>query len=164
MARSVAARKPTRREFQWLNRLLEETGPPWQQRKAQALVLHAAGLSAQQIAQALGVHPNTIYADLAAFDRLGMASVEQRRPMGPPVRFPASQRARILRLAQTPPAEVGQPYGRWSLATLRAYLIEHRLLASISRESLRQVLKKGASVSGTCNSSCSVRTPSGKPS
>lgn len=164
MARHLAARKPTQREFRWLNELLEETEVPWQQRKAQALVLHAAGMSAQQIAQALGVHPNTIYADLAAFDQQGLASVTHRRPMGPPVRLSASLRERILDLSQRPPAQVGLPYGRWSLATLRAYLIQHRLLPTISREQLRQVLKKGGCTSGTSSGNCSARTPSATPS
>jgi hypothetical protein len=38
---------------------------------------------------------------------------------------------------------LGLPYGRWSLAKLRAYLIQPRLLKTISREHLRRVRKKG---------------------
>jgi hypothetical protein len=38
---------------------------------------------------------------------------------------------------------LGLPYGRWSLAKFRDYLIRHRGLPPVSREHLRRLLKKG---------------------
>jgi hypothetical protein len=49
----------------------------------------------------------------------------------------------MARIAEQSPTEFGLPYGRWSLAKLRAYLIHpRRLLKTISREHLRRLLKK----------------------
>lgn len=46
---------------------------------------------------------------------------------------------------EVPPYEVGLPQGRWSLSKLCTYLTKQRVLKTISREHVRQVLKKGAS-------------------
>ncbi len=158
MARPLTVRKPTGREVRRLNRLVEEAETPRQRRKAHVLVLHAEGMNARDIAQALGVHPNTVYADLEAFAQQGLASLQSASRRGAPTRLQPAHAEAIWRLAQTPPSEVGLPYGRWSLATLRSYLIQHRLLPSISREYLRQVLKKGASTSGASSPSCFAST------
>ncbi len=163
MARPATVRRPTRAEVRRLQVLAEEAPDPRQRRKAQVLVLHAQGLRGSDIAPALGVHPNTVYADLAAFAQQGLASLHASR-RGAPVRLQPAHTEAIWHLAQTPPPALGLPQGRWSLASLRAYLISHRLLPAISREHLRQVLKKGACNSGASSSSCCVRTLSEEPS
>ncbi len=151
MPRPLTVRKPTPTEFRWLNQLIEEAPTPRQQRKAHALVLYYIGMNARDIATALGVHPNTIYADLDAFGRRGLAAIEHTAPMGAPARIAARQANKARRIAETPPIELGEPYGHWSLATLRTYLIRHHILPDISREYLRQLLKKGASASDASN-------------
>ncbi len=50
-------------------------------------------------------------------------------------------------LADPSPTAVGLPYGRWSLAKLRAYLLKQRILKAISREHLRRVLEKRGFIS-----------------
>ena len=82
------------------------------------MVLYYLGMNARDIATALGVHPNTIYADLEAFGRHGLASIEQASPMGAPARIAARQTDQARRIAETPPVDLGEPYGHWSLATL----------------------------------------------
>lgn len=145
MARPLQIRKPTLAEFRQLNRMVVEAAPPRQQRRANALVLHYTGMSAQAIAQALGVHPNTTYADLRAFGQSGLASLSEHAPLGAPARLTDEQVRRLAQLAETPPSELGLPWGRWSLATLRAYAIQQRVVRRIGREHLRQVLlKKGS--------------------
>jgi len=58
-------------------------------------------------------------------------------------RITATQMDEIARVAEPSPAELGLPYGRWSLAKLQEYLIHQRhLLKTISREHLRSLLKK----------------------
>jgi hypothetical protein len=84
---------------------------------------------------------------LHAFDRRGLASVCQPRRAGAPARLSTAKVAAIWRLAETPPYELGLPYGRWSLAKLRAHLIRQRVVKAISREHLRRLLQKGASPS-----------------
>lgn len=151
MPRLLMVRKPTPAEFRRLNELIEEAPTPRQRRKAQALVLYYTGMTARDIAGALGVHPNTIYTDLQAFGQRGWASIQEAAPMGAPARLQEAQIQEVQRIAQTAPAELGEPYGRWSLTTLRTYLIRHHILRKISREHLRQLLKKGASTGGISN-------------
>ena len=143
MPRPLTVRKPHRAEIDYLNAALEQEITARQRRRAEVLVLYAAGLEGTDIALALDIHPNTVYSDIKAFERCGLDCVHHRMRGGAPVRIAEAKRAEILCLAETPPGEVGLPYGRWSLSKLRQYLLEHRIVPAISREHLRQVLKKG---------------------
>lgn len=151
MPRSVKVRKPRVAEIRHLHAALEQDLSVRQRRRAEALILYAAGMEAATIAQALDSHVNTIYTDLRAFEREGVACVHQRMGGGAPARLTESQQADILRLAETRPSEVGLPYGRWSLSKLRDYLLRHRIVKAISREHLRRVLKKGGCVFAASN-------------
>lgn len=143
MPRSLKIRKPTPAEVRQLQTMLESESTPRQLRRAEALVLYAAGLEANEIARALDVHINTVYSDLRAFDLRGVACVRERMQGGAPARLSAAQRAAIVRMAETSPGDVDLPFGRWSLSKLREYLIRRRIVKAISREHLRRVLKKG---------------------
>lgn len=143
MPRSLNARRLHPVEVRQLHSAMEKELTPRQRRRAEALVLHAAGLEAAEIARALDVHVNTTYSDLRAFEQHGVASVEHRLRGGPPARITETQRVEIVRLAETSPAEMGLPYGRWSLSKLREYLFKRRVVKAISREHLRRVLRKG---------------------
>ena len=161
MPRPLTVRKPRRAEIDYLNTVLEQELTVGQRRRAEVLVLHAAGLEGTDIARVLDVHVNTVYADLKAFARDGIDCVHHRLRGGAPVRIMATQRTEILRLAQASPGEVGLPYGRWSLAKLCQYLIAHRIIRAISREYLRQVLKKGGCGFVTSPANSAVMTRDG---
>jgi transposase len=161
MARPLLVRKPTLLQLRRLEQVLESASAAGQRRRAEALLLYAAGHEATAIAHALRAHPNTIYADLPAFQQHGLRRVEPVRGAG--ARITAEQRSEILRLAETTPTELGLPWSRWSLAKLCDYLRRRKLVRALSREHLRRILKKGAC---TCagfgaNSSASIR--SGRP-
>ena len=147
MPRSLKTRKLRTVEVRQLHSMLEDELTARQRRRAEAIVLHAAGLEAAEIARALEVHVNTVYSDLRAFERFGVASVRQRLRGGAPVHILPQQIAAIMHLAETPPGDVGLPFGRWSLAKLRAYLLKRRVVRAISREHLRRVLRKGGAPS-----------------
>ena len=73
----------------------------------------------------------------AALHALGMHGVAAVPPVGgggAPQRITGAQLADMGRLADIPPYELGLPYGRWSLAQFRDYLIRHRGLPPGSRE------------------------------
>jgi transposase len=141
----VKVRKPRAAEIRQLHAAQEHDLTARQRRRAEVLMLYAAGMEAATIAQALDSHVNTIYSDLRAFERDGVDCIRQRLRGGAPARLTEIQRADILRLADMPPSNVGLPYGRWSLSKLREYLLTHRIVKAISREHLRRVLKKGGS-------------------
>jgi transposase len=150
MARPLTIRPPTAQQLRRIHRYLEAPLQPWQRRRAEALLLLAAGHPAAFIAGLLGVHVNTIYTDLHAFARHGLRCLEPTRRRGAPPRLTPAQIKAIWRLADQPPLALGLPFARWSLAKLRAYLIRRHLVRAISREHLRRVLKKGGSACAGC--------------
>jgi transposase len=156
MSRPSTVRKPTPTELRRIHRRLEKPLLPWQRRRAEVLLLHAADQPAARIAQLLQVHPNTVYADLHAFAQRRLSCLSGPRTVGAPARLSREQIETIWRLAEKPPTAVGLPYGRWTLAKLRAYLIRERLIKAISREHLRRVLKKGDTASATSGASSSA--------
>jgi transposase len=142
MARPLNVRRPTTREVRRLSRLMAGGVNRHRQRRAEALLLYGMGVRPLRIAEAQAVHVNTIYADLHAFAAAGIGAIEQLQSAGAPARLTANQEARIVRLAEQSPGEVGQPYGRWSLRKLSTYLVKAHVVKAIGRERLRQVLKK----------------------
>lgn len=161
MSRPLTVGKPNADELLQLHQWLEQPLKSWQRRRAEVLLLFAAGLAASAIAQLLQVHRNTVYTDLRAFARHGLSALTRPRKLGAPPRLTKKQIAAIGRLADRAPTTLGLPYGRWSLAKLRAYLIQQRIVPAISREHLRRVLKKGDSVSATSGANSSAPIPTG---
>ena len=161
MSRPLSVRKPSATELGRVHRWLEGPLQPWQRRRAEVLLLHAAGLSAFAMAQLLQVHVNTIYADLRDFAQHGLSSLRRPRRVGAPARLSPGQIQTIWRLASQPPTALGLPFGRWTLAKLRDYLIRQRIVKAISREHLRRVLKKGGTPVGASNASSSIPIPIG---
>jgi transposase len=161
MARPLTVRKPTPTELRRLHHWLEKPLLPWQRRRAEVLLLHAADLHATGIAQLLQVHPNTVYTDLRDFARYRLSCLNHPRTVGAPPRLSREQIETIRRTAGQPPTALGLPYGRWSLAKLRAYLIRQRVLKAISCEHLRRVLKKGGTACAGSAASLSAPTPTG---
>src|SRR5262249_53319143 len=143
MARPLTVRPPTVQQLRRIDRCLETPLQPWQRRRAEALLLLAAGHTAAFIAGLLDVHVNTIYSDLQALARHGLRCLQPTRRQGAPQRLTPAQLKAIWRLAEQSPLRLGLPFARWSLAKLRAYLIRERLVKAISREHLRRVLEKG---------------------
>jgi transposase len=143
MTRSLKIRQPQPYERRRLQRVVEETTDHQIRRRAEAILFYADGLNAVEIAAILKVHPNTIYTDLHAFDQQGLSSLRPLSRGGAPPRLTPEQREQIVALAEREPIEFGLPYGRWSLAKFRDFLIQQkRLLKQISREHLRALLKR----------------------
>jgi DDE superfamily endonuclease/Homeodomain-like domain len=109
MSRSSTIHQPRSDQLRKIHRLLETPLQPWQRRRAETLVLHAAGVSAAAVARLLGVHVHTTYTDLHAFQQQGLDSVRQPRRLGAPARLSNAQVQTIWRLAETPPYDLGLP-------------------------------------------------------
>jgi transposase len=151
MARYSRIRKPTTAEVKRLQRLIETVSDQRQRRRAEILVLYATGMTATAIAEILGMHLNTISRVLHLFGRRGLVAVTGMRHGGAPPQISVRQAARIRHLADRPPTQRGLPYGRWSLAKLRDYVLCQHIVTQISREHLRRLLKKGAFSSNEFN-------------
>lgn len=143
MTRTLTIRKPTRRETQELEHMLEDELSSQARRRAEMILYHALGLNGQQLANALRVHPNTVYADLRAFEREGLACVRPLPVGGAPRRISDQQLNAIWHWAECLPRDLGLPDPRWTLANFREFLVKRqRVLKQISLEQLRRVLKK----------------------
>ena len=164
MPRSLKVRRPGAADIRRLQATLDDFSQPRQRRRAEAILLHTAGLEATTIAQALAAHPNTIRADLHAFDRDGLRAVQAAGSRPATRGFTPEQIAALCRLAETAPIELGLPWGRWSLSKLRDYLLAGRACRHLSREHLRRLLRKGGCTSLASAARSSARTRSGAPS
>lgn len=142
MTRLMKVRCPTTAEIQQLSKRILKLVDPHQRRRAEALILYGMGLNSLEIAISQGVHPNTVYKDLHAFEQLGLEAITQLQGSGAPSRITANQITEMVQLAEQSPQAVGLPYGRWSLRKLSAYLVKKHIVESIGRERLRLLLKK----------------------
>jgi transposase len=157
MARTLQIRKPTVREIRRLDEVLESECAPQVLRRAHVLLEYADGLSGTEIAAALGVHPNTVYADLQAFDEQALACLCPFPHGGAPARLTPEQIAEIARYAQMAPHEFGVVDARWTLSNFCEFLVQQcHLVATLSREHLRRVLKKRTFAFAPCSANWSV--------
>jgi transposase len=160
MTRTLTIRKPTRREIQELERMLEGELCSQAHRRAETILYHGLGLNGRQLAEALHVHPNTVYADLQAFEREGLACVCPLPVGGAPQQISDRQRNTIWRWAESLPRDLGLSDSRWTLTNLREFLVKRqRVLKRISLEHLRRLLKKKTFVfaGSRANSPASIR-------
>ncbi len=100
----------------------------------------AGGVRASEIARACGAAPDRVREVIHAFNRAGMASLAPRWAGGRPRRITQGMREEIVRVATTRPQLLKEPYTRWSLRTLRAYLLRTKVVRRISIERLREIL------------------------
>jgi transposase len=142
MTRKMKVRRPTTAEIGLLIKQAAALTNQHQRRRAEALLLYGMGVKPLEIAMDQGVHPNTVYIDLHAFEQLGVEAIQQLQKSGAPSRITASQITQMVQLAEQSPQAVGLPYGRWSLRKLSVYLVKQHILKSIGCERLRQLLKK----------------------
>ncbi|MPZ92848.1 MAG: hypothetical protein GEU68_14720 [Actinobacteria bacterium] len=69
-----------------------------------------------------------------------MDSLRPRWAGGRPPKITQEMRSRIVEIAATRPQLLKEPFTRWSLTKLRDYLINSKVVPSISKERLRQIL------------------------
>ncbi len=164
MTRTLTIRKPTGRETQELERMLESELSPQARRRAETILYHGLGLNGLQLADALHVHPNTVYADLHAFERVGLGCVRPLPVGGAPRRISDSQLNAIWHWAECLPRDLGLPDPRWTLTNFQEFLVKRqRLLKRISLEHLRRILKKKRFAFDASNANSLASTRSALP-
>ena len=112
-------------------------------KRATALLALDQGESLQQAAKAAGANYNSVAAWRDTYKAEGLATTLRDRPRsGRPPRINGTQRARVTALAcSTPP----KGHARWSLRLLASQSVELGLVAAISHNHVRAVLKKTSS-------------------
>lgn len=111
-------------------------------RRALIVWRSAQGTTATEIARACGSTPDRVREVNHRFNRGGMASLAPRWRGGRPRRITAAMRSKIVAIATTRPQLLKEPYTRWSLRPLRAYLLRTKVVRAISTERLREILRE----------------------
>jgi transposase len=112
-------------------------------RRAQVILASAQGSRVPDIARRFyfcDAHVRTI---IKAFNSEGFTALVPKYCGGRPPKFNEEQRSIIIETALCPPDLLGQPFTRWSLPKLQTFLIQEKIVESISVETLRQMLKAG---------------------
>ncbi len=104
------------------------------------MIASDSGASAPQIAQVLQTDENQVRRVIGEFNADGMASLRPPTGGGQPRKIDDATRERIRDIALARPGDLGEPGTRWSLITLRCYLLRHRVVDRISKEHLRRLL------------------------
>jgi hypothetical protein len=77
-----------------------------------------------------------------AFNDFGFESLNPKVGTGRPKTFEPALRERIVAIALAPPTTVGEPLTHWSLRRLKGYLERRKIVASVSIETLRSILRE----------------------
>lgn len=126
-----------RAELEWL----AGEAPPNVARHARIVLAHASGMSKPAVAEAIGVHPNTVRNCVRRFEAHGLRGLLHGSAGKPKnVAFSDAIRDEISRVAMHSPASTGERYGQWSLRRLRNHLLGRGVVQAISVEGLRQLL------------------------
>lgn len=110
--------------------------------RAQILLASDSGASVPQIAQVLQTDENQARRVIRDFNTDGMVSLRPPIGGGHPRRIDDRTCERIRDIALARPGDLGEPGTRWSLTTLRRYLVRHRVVATVSKEHLRRLLNR----------------------
>jgi transposase len=109
--------------------------------RAQIILASDARSSATEIARVLQTDENQVRRVIREFNEHRMTSLRPPSGDGRPKRIDAAARERIRAVALARPRDLGEPGTRWSLATLRRYLVRSKVVPSISKEHLRRILQ-----------------------
>ncbi len=110
-------------------------------RRAQVVMASAQGSKVPATAARLYFSPQHIRAIIKDFNAIGFNALVPKYAGDRPPTFSAEQRTLIVETALCPPDLLDQPFKRWSLAKLRDFMVAEKVVASISIETIRQILR-----------------------
>lgn len=120
---------------------LAQDDPDLPTQRLRIIAYAAFGWSVQEISETVGLHPINVRKWIHRYERGGIDGLRSAKSPGRPVLFDAETRAKIVQLYQTDPRSLGLPFRAWSLARLKAYLMESGVVEHISIEAVRQYVK-----------------------
>lgn len=107
--------------------------------RARTILMAYEGKSGTEIAKQMGRDRGTVYRQLARFNQLGLASLEDAPRPGRPRVYTQEVRGQIIALVRTDPQKMGKPFGHWTLHRLQEH-IRTELDIGISIAQLARVL------------------------
>jgi transposase len=117
------------------------TAPQRAVERAQMVLLFSEGKRVEDIAQAVGRTPASVYYQVHQFNDRGLAFVDDLPREGRPLVYNEQQRGEIVKAAKTNPQHLDLEFGHWTLDLLVTY-VNQTLGIAISRSQLGDVLKQ----------------------
>jgi transposase len=112
-------------------------------RRAMIIMASASGTPVPAIARLVAADEDTVRDVIHAFNQRGLATLDPQWAGGRPRLISDEDIEFVVATATTRPRKLKQPFTRWSLRTLAAYLGEHPARpVRIGRERLRQLLRE----------------------
>ncbi|WP_455680667.1 helix-turn-helix domain-containing protein [Streptomyces roseus] len=142
MAEPVRVRRLTDQEGQRLQQIARRgSTSSVRYRRAMMLLASAGGNRVPVIAQLVQADEDTVRDVIHRFNEIGPACLDPRWAGGRPHLLSTDDEDFVIQTATTRPAKLAQPFTRWSLRKLAAYLRKvHGRTIRIGREALRRLL------------------------
>lgn len=109
-------------------------------RRSRIILLSAQGRKADEIAEIVGLHANSIRLVIRSFNKGGIDSIAPRAKSGRPRAFGEDVQDKIIGLLRQKPTKYGVQSGVWTLEEAAKVAVEEGIVCSICIESVRQVL------------------------
>jgi transposase len=142
VAEPVRARRLTDQEGQRLQQIVRRgKHGSVRVRRAMIIMASASGTPVTAIARLVAADQDTVRDVIHAFNEKGLTALDPQWAGGRPRLISNEDIVLIIATATTRPAKLGQPFTRWSLRKLAAYLARNPArIVTIGRERLRQIL------------------------
>ncbi|GHJ41321.1 IS630 family transposase [Streptomyces sp. TS71-3] len=142
MAEPVRVRRLTDQEGQKLQQIVRRgSTSSVRYRRAMTLLASAGGNRVPVIAQLVQADEDTVREVIHRFNEIGLACLDPRWAGGRPRLLTPDDEDFVIQTATTRPTKLGQPFTRWSIRKLAAYLRRvHGRVIRIGREALRCLL------------------------
>src|SRR5215471_18541126 len=141
MAEPVRARRLTDEEGRWLQQIMRRSKHgSVRVRRAMIIMASASGTLVPAIARLVAADEDTVRDVIHLFNQKGLAALDPQWAGGRPRLISDDDIEVIVAAARTRPEKLGQPFTRWSLRKLAAYLADRDHPVRIGRERLRQLL------------------------
>jgi transposase len=125
-----------------IQRITRTAKDPVRLRRAIVVLMSAQRQSARNITTLMQVSDDYVRDVIHAFNEKGFAALDPKWSGGRPPTISQTVREHVSLIARTVPAEWGiTGFSTWSLSKLAEHLVARGVVASISREHLRRILK-----------------------
>ncbi|MFD4829155.1 IS630 family transposase [Streptomyces uncialis] len=144
MAEPVRVRRLTDQEGRQLQQIVRRGSTSTARyRRAMMLLASVGGNRVPVIAQLVQANEDTVRDVIHRFNEIGLACLDPRWAGGRPRQLSPDDEDFVVQTATTRPAKLGQPFTRWSIRKLTAYLRRaHGRVIRIGREALRCLLAR----------------------
>ncbi len=141
---SVFVRSLTMEEGRRLQKISRTAKDPIKLRRAIVVLMSAQGQTVKDITSLMQVSDDYVRDVIHAFNEQGFEALHPKWRGGRPKTIDEQTREKICLIARTSPSDWKiTAFSTWSLAKLAEHLIAQKIVPTISRETLRRILRDG---------------------